>query len=227
MRSILLAAAFLSVLVLVSGAHAAILYGPSPYLSAGDSPFASLSFSSFYLEDFEDGSLNTLGASASSGFALPPGVQTDSVDADDGVIDGFGTAGRSWYVGTSNFVEFSFDPVALGGYPTHAGIVWTDVGFTSSGIGSDAVSFEAFAPGGASLGVIGPTAVGEGLTTGETGEDRFFGVSDPGGIARIRLTMATSQDWEVDHLQYGIIPEPATGLLAVLGLLLPRFARRR
>ncbi len=57
--------------------------GPTPDLSAADSPF-DLS-SNFYLEDFEDGALNTPGVSGNvkvqSGF-----VDIDSVDADDGVI---------------------------------------------------------------------------------------------------------------------------------------------
>ncbi len=36
--------------------------GPTPYLSAADSPFAEyLDGPDFYLEDFEDGELNTLG----------------------------------------------------------------------------------------------------------------------------------------------------------------------
>src|SRR6185295_5549806 len=37
------------------------LYGPSPYLSAADSPFAGLSLGYYLLEDFEDGQLNTPG----------------------------------------------------------------------------------------------------------------------------------------------------------------------
>lgn len=123
------------------------LLGPTPYLSLADSPFAGGSFAYFHLENFEDGLLNTPGVSAAIGTVSGPGALTDSVDADDGAIDGFGTGGSVLY---SNFAtsafSFTFNASALGGLlPTHAGIVWTDVGQVSSGTrGFGGVSFEAF-----------------------------------------------------------------------------------
>ena len=84
---------------------AALFIGPSPYLGfdnalpgAGSaiSPFSGLSFSYFYLETFEDGALNTPGVSADHGFVGCYSVYEDSVDADDGVIDGNGNGGHSW-----------------------------------------------------------------------------------------------------------------------------------
>lgn len=203
-------------------------YGPSPYLAFTDGPFAPLSFSSFYLEDFRDGAFNTPGATASAGWIVNgPGLFTDSVDIDDGNGDGLGTQGWSFYSGnTQTSLTITFDAGALGQLPTHAGVVWTDVGNVLSGnSGFGEVIFEAFGPGNALLATIGPVTLGDGFATGATAEDRFFGVSDAGGITSIRLTMPSSVDWEVDHVQYGIIPAPGT--LLVAGLMAAGIRRRR
>ncbi len=212
---------------LVVASAAADGIGPSPYLSSADSPFAGIGFAAFYLEDFEDGLVNTPGLGAGAGTVLFPSFQTDSVDADDGSLDGSGADGHSWFSDqvTSNFT-FTFDADVLGDYPTHAGLVWTDVGIaTTPGFGD--VTFEAFGPGGASLGAIDSAALGDGSVHGETAEDRFFGWTDPGGIAQITISMPDSVDWEVDHVQYGIVPEPATmGATLLAVLLLARSARR-
>jgi hypothetical protein len=211
--------------LLLAAASSATLIGPTPYTGFAGSPFDGTVFSSFFLEDFEDGALNTLGASASAGGTLPPAPLTDSVDP----------GGWSYYSLGATVLTFSFNPVALGGYPTHAGIVWTDVGFllsdgaTPSGGPADVI-FEAFDAGSVSLGTIGPVGLGDDFFTGTTGEDRFFGVTNAGGISAIRITMPDSNDWEVDHLQYGtdpsLIPEPATAALLGLGLALVAGLRR-
>ena len=119
-------------------------FGPTPYLSFEDSPFSELEFSEFYLEDFEDATLKTLGVSVT--FAVDPGVPftigwqnkdndrfgaIDSVDADDSNIDGSGSDGgvfgRTSARGGSTYgFEFTFDEDELGSLPTHVGIVWTD-----------------------------------------------------------------------------------------------------
>src|SRR4051794_24277401 len=162
-----------------SSLHAALL-GPSPYLSFADSPFSGGSFSNFFLETFEGGSLGTPGVSASAGLVIPPGVSTDSVDGDDGTIDGFGTLGHSFLISTSNTVVFTFNPAAFAGkLPTHAGIVWTDVGNTTQTFGFSGVTFTALDQNGISLGSIGPFILGDGQITGQTAEDRFFGVTNP------------------------------------------------
>jgi hypothetical protein len=182
-----------------------------PYKSFADSPFAPLSFAAFHLEDFEDGLLNTPGLSANAGTVLTSGSLKDSVDGDDGAIDGSGSAGNSYYVST-NAVTFAFDATALGGrLPTHVGLVWTDVGFSSNakGDGYGEVVFEAFDPFGVSYGVFGPTLVGDGVFGGQTAEDLFLGAIFLGGISKITVSMRDSQDWEVDHIQYGVVPVPA------------------
>src|SRR5262245_58046922 len=123
-------------IVLASTSAKADFLGPTPYLSFADSPFNGGSFSSFFLEDFEDGALNTPGVTASAGWSvLGPGAFTDSVDGDDGAIDGSGTRGHSFFSNsTQSTLTFTFNAAALGGaLPTAVGIVWTDVGTVTSG----------------------------------------------------------------------------------------------
>jgi hypothetical protein len=197
-----------------------LFFGASPYLSKDDSPFIDqINSNDAFLEDFEDDLLNTPGVIASVGAPIGPGGLADSVDADDGAIDGSGTNGHSFFAG-SGFagITFTFDAAQLGGsLPTGAGIVWTD--------GAGSTLFEAFGPGGASLGTIGPVSCADGTFGGTTAEDRFFGVVDPAGISAIKISN-TSGGIEVDHLQYGAVPVPeATLLLPVAGLFV--ITRRR
>lgn len=200
-------------------AQAEMWYGPTPYLEFSDSPFSVLSFASFYLEDLEDGLLNTPGVSISAGSIYQPtysGVYCDSVDADDGAIDGDNTGqlGNSWWAPGDPGITFTFDAGVLGSLPTHVGIVWTD--------GYGRTVFEAFDSGGTSLGVIDtvdPLGV-SGQYTGETAEDCFFGASSLSGIASIKISTGPSSGIEVDHLQYGVIAVPVPGavLIGLLGL---------
>ena len=196
----------------------ATFLGPSPYLSFTDSPFVGDSFSYFYLEDFEDLSLNTLGVSVDHGTPvnLSNSGAIDSVDADDGVIDGSGANGASIFHPTS--MAFTFDDAVLGSFPTHVGIVWTD------GTPNGLVTFEAFDQNGISLGTISSN-LGDGSFWGTTAEDRFFGATNADGISSIFITdNGTFYDLEVDHLQYGLVPLPgavwlfSSGLLALFGL---------
>jgi len=197
-------------------------YGPTPYLTSTDSPFVGVDFSGgfFYLEDFEDQLFNAPGTTvtANSAHVARAGESlTDSVDADDGTIDGSGIGGNSyWAFGTPGFT-FTFNASALGALPTYAGIVWTD--------GEGTTLFSAFDSLGNPLGSIGPVALSDGIYTGGTGEDRFFGVFNATGIGSIAISN-TSGGIEVDHLQYGAataappsVPEPATLLLLGSGLV--------
>ena len=193
---------------------------------------------------------------------LGPGPNTDSVDADDGAVDGSGTGGHSLRVnnagpgigafdGRFRYVVASFAGGAPGGPPTHAGLVWTDSAWSSappssypltlyvlgragSGAGNfidddgDGVTDEPSEP----LFVEGPTFNGRGdsLGTGATAEDRFVGVSLDDGIAQIGLVAQIAAGdapvIEVDHVQYGTVPEPGAAIGAA-GLLLAGLARRR
>jgi hypothetical protein len=176
-------------------AHAGAV-GPSPYLSSDDSPFKSLNLTNFQLEDFEDHLLNVPGVTGSPGgvtsVVFGPSVH-DSVDADDGAIDGSGLNGDDWFASPA-LVTFTFDAQVLGGLPTHAGLVWTD--------GTDPISLEAFDGNGNSLGTVGPVNSADASFNGETAEDRFLGWTDSGGIGSIRVTSGPG-GIELDHLQYG------------------------
>jgi len=201
-----------SVLVLaVAEVEAASFFGPTPYLSSANIPAGLYASVPVALETFEDGSLD-FGISASSGAVGGPGTFTDSVDADDGNIDGFGTQGKSWATNlASTQMTFTFS----GPLPTAAGIVWTD-----SDPNPLPVSFEAFGPGMVSLGIIGPFQLGDTVQTGTTTEDRFFGINDAGGILAIRLYNTSTNGWEIDHLQYGaMVPEPSSAVLAAIGMM--------
>ena len=172
-----------------------ILFTQGPYLSQDDSPFTGANFSYFFLEDFEDALLNTPGASASGGYAIGWDQYVDSVEG--------GSSGHSWYSGfTETSFTFTFDADALGALPTHVGLVWTDIGWNAPTPYWGPVTFEAFGPLGTSLGAIGPSWLGDGMDTGQKGEDRFFGATYDGGISAIRIA-TNNRDWEVDHLQYG------------------------
>lgn len=183
--------------LLVLGAAASLcsaqtFLGPVPYTSSADSPFDTLS-PSFVLENFESGTFNIPGVTGNGIGIVGPRSNTDSVDVDDGVIDGSGTNGRSYFANGQIGITFTFDAAILGGLPTQVGVVWTD--------GAGTTSFEAFDGSGLSLGVIGPFAIADDTFFGTTGEDRFFGIIDAAGIGSIRITN-TSGGIEVDHLQF-------------------------
>ncbi|MDB9315365.1 SBBP repeat-containing protein [Spirulina sp. CS-785/01] len=169
----------------------------TPYLSFEDSPFKDETFTSFYLEDFEDGLLNTPGVTIDNGTTHPSEHKMDSVDGDDGSIDGSGSDGRSWW-SWEDSLTVTFDESVLGSLPTHVGIVKTD--------SVEDLQFEAFDGNGNSLGVINKSGMPSILDQGVTSEDRFFGVVEKGGIASIKLTTKNfdpAVGWELDHLQYG------------------------
>ena len=200
---------------LASGVEVMVLttHGPSEYLEAADSPFAGSTFDWFHLEDFEDANLDSVGASAtygqttvSAGYGSTPYI--DSVDGDDGCLDGSGQDGDAWFVsitetGTSQPEwSFQFDEATLGSLPTHVGIVWTDA---ADGM----VTVEAYGADGTLLGTVSDPMYGNGLASGEADEDRFFGFEYSGGISEIFLYGGGSGA-EVDHLQYGFASDSGT-----------------
>jgi len=200
---------FLTLGMMVSAEGA--LLGPSPYTSSADSPFAPFSgFTYFYLEDFEDEMFNVPGVSATGTGLCIVGTTcfvgsglTDSVEN--------GQAGHDHWA--SGSITYTFDASVLGALPNAVGLVWTD--------GVNAITFEAFDQLNNSLGVlVGNHA--DGSFNGGTAEDRFYGVTNSGGISRV--VISDPSGIEVDHLQYGLrgstnnVPEPAT--LALLGVAL-------
>ena len=187
--------------------------GPTPYLSSADSPFlVGITGGNVYLDDFECGVLSVPGVTPSAGTVIPPGFEgaIDSVDADDGAIDGSGLGGHSLFSGDgATGITFTFSQPTLGTFPTQVGIVWTD--------GNGTTTFEAFDSLGASLGTIGPVSIADGSNSGTTAEDRFFGVQFAGGISAIRISNSAG-GIEVDHLQYGLY---ASAVVSPCGIATP------
>lgn len=199
-----------------------IWYGPTPYLSSADSPF-DLGSPSFWLEDFEDGMLNTPGVTNINGEVRGPSGLTDSVDGDDGAIDGSGNGGYSFLQrpGVTG-VEFVFDASVLGGLPRYVGIVSTD-----GWVDLPANTVEFYDGTGLLLGTLDDPVQNSGVNT--TDDDRFLGVFYSGGISRIRISnLGTGNSgMEVDHLQYGSpVPEPS-GLIIYPIVIGMAFVRRR
>lgn len=210
-----------------------VFYGPTPYLSQADSPFDLSGLGmTFWLEDFEDGTLNTPGVSGDLSIS-PVGLPfTDSVDADDGLIDGDGSGGaaRGGGGGCTNaeppycweYAKFDFSESLPSGFPRAVGFVWTDGvpygpfgwpgrfevnAYDADGVLIVSQAFEA-------LGNPPQTTPNR-----DTPEDVFFGVRHDAGISRLELEQSgvPSSSFEFDHLQYGYqVPEPSAWTLAVV-----------
>jgi hypothetical protein len=212
MKTLLAAAAALAALT-AGAASAATLYGPTPYLSQADAPFHPGDFDVFRLEDFEDGALNTPGLSI-----VAAGCITGTTCfVNGGNIDSVGNGGNP-NVGHSAFTNGGmlviFDANVLGSLPTFAGLVWTD--------GTNPISFVARDQHGALLGEITGSHA-DGSFLGGTGEDRFYGVFNAGGISRLFISSGGNGTMETDHIQFGLnlrqaaVPEPGTWAMMILG----------
>jgi hypothetical protein len=232
-RRLATGAVALGVGVVTQPARAAtFFFTDTPYQSAADIP------AGFYaggaptlLEDFEDGSLDPSlrarigGGILLSGFIIGSrsgtfvGLQ-DSVDGDDGTVDGVRTSGNSVFSGNGAAgIEFIFQGATL---PTAFGVVWTD------GVG--AVTFSATAGDGSTLGSITRSGFADDFANGTVLEDRFFGLTSASGIKSIFIANS-SGGIEVDHVQYGTmaapVPLPAASWLMLTGLAGLVVRRRR
>jgi hypothetical protein len=187
----------LSVVALLAEPFAAnaTLVGPIPYRCFADYPSVRAAFSAFPLEDFESDVL-----SESSAIVMP-GPWNNASNLDGAGIEGSAGEGDTWFASSDASITFTFSTALLGSLPTDAGLLWTDIGLANVRAGSDSVLFEAFDASHNLLGVIGPSSLGDGLFAGQTAEDRFFGVTSPGGIASIRITSLSSTEREMDQPQ--------------------------
>ena len=165
---------------------------PQPYVRFFDSPFSVEHGYDFCLEDFEDGTLDIPGMTV-TGTTVGPSGNTDSVDDDDGVTDGSGLSGHSFFSLGGTFT-FTFAEDRANGYPTKFALVWTDGGPATP------VSFEAFKPDGESYGIATPVLHADLSNGGETAEDRSYALEARGGISKVIITNATG-GIEVDHVQ--------------------------
>lgn len=209
-----------------AGDGGGIIFNDTGYFDESDSPFDLFDpGNEFFLEDFEDGLLNSPGLSAFGGEIRFPGPWTDSVDTDNGPLDGFGTSGHNYWAffnsETGPVARFEFNEKVLGALPRAAGLVWTDGNYFATTI------FEAFDEYGYSLGIREFT-LGDDSHRGGTAEDRFIGITYAGGISAIEIR-ADFGRIEVDHIQYGdFVPAPAAlGLLGLAGLFSGRSRRRK
>lgn len=226
-RTALLASALI---VSAACAQAATIVTVTPYLSQADIP------ANFYaggaptfLQDFETGTFTGGdiggGITASAGGVIAPGNLTDSVDGDDGEIDGLGQDGHSWGSsgGGATGITFTF-----GSAVTAAALVWTD--------GAGSTTFKAFDALGVLLDETTVSIATPGSFTGQTDEDTFFGLTSAGGIGSIFISNSMG-GIEVDHVQYGDmfvasdtpspVPLPASAFLLLGGLAGLAALRRR
>jgi MYXO-CTERM domain-containing protein len=185
-----------------------------------DSPWVT-EVGALVVEDFEDAMINATGLSATGGSIRNPGTFTDSVDYDDGAMDGWGQQGHSyWALHAQTPMRFQFNSVTLGYMPTVAGLVWTDGSFAAT------VYFEALDTTGTSLGIHSYVIGDNNDGAGQTPEDRFLGVETDAGISELRI-WTSAGGLEVDHIQYGLTNVPAPGALALLGIAGLATRRRR
>ena len=163
----------------------------------------------FYLEDFETGAFHAPGLSASEAGAHVTGpaedpTWADSVDEDDGAIDGAtnGAAANSLHspvTGTSSMMTINFDAAVLARLPSHVGFVITDCRNDFNTI------IEAFDASHRSLGkkkfynstfgITGTSLCGPGRAE----RARFFGIvcsedQQPAGIASIVISQ-NMREW--------------------------------
>jgi hypothetical protein len=180
---------------LVGGANAQTFTSPIPYTNSTSSPyFATQTVGrQYFLEDFEDGLVNTPGLGVLNGVLLGPSGTTDSVDIDDYTLNGSGTGGVSLRPATVLLV-CQFNNTTLGGYPTRVGFVWTD------GPQNSAITVTAVNPQGLTVSQT-YAGLGDNSFSGTTADDRFIGVEWPAGIQELRIQSATS-GMEIDHVQY-------------------------
>lgn len=212
--AVVIAASLLGMAAGGASAAVPVFWEPTPYLSTADLPSGFFQGNSpTLLESFESGSLNA-SLSASSGVVVSPGTgdgYRDSVDADDGAIDGVGN-GSSWFVSSAaSGVTFTFNGGSL---PTAFAVVLTDAPFSST------ITFSAVDGSGNSLGSITRSGFVDNSFLSATAEDRFFGIQYADGIKSITISGTGVEGMEVDHVQYGqiaAVPEPASALLLLVG----------
>ena len=176
------------------------LLEPIPYTSRADNPFNGVAFPSYlHFEDWETDALVAPGVTPGAGYAVVSAGNplTDSIDGDDGVVDGkcekAGGCSSAFGNGT---LGFTFDATVLGALPTHVGIAWTD-----GSTGCDAV-FEAYDAADVLIGSKTAAAVGDNSISGTVAEDRYFGVVHGAGVKRI-VVKSSAGGVEVDHLLFG------------------------
>ena len=186
--------------------------GPQAYLSVADSPFdIDANPVGFEVIDAEQGVVAGFGASVEVSLLIGPAFYTDSVDGDDGVIDGSGAEGHSMAQLAGSAMVVSFDAALLGGLPTSFGVVVTD-----GCSGPQTFQLAVFGEGDAPLGTLEYVVTFDDTLFGTTDEDRFIGFTSPVGVSRVELLGPGDCNFELDHIQYDVpVPNLLTAIAPV------------
>jgi hypothetical protein len=192
---------------------APVLVTKDNYQSAADSPF-DLAGEGFWLEDFEDGEANTPGLiirdpDANPGYkVIGPSNGAVSVDVGGHSVTpafGHGDVGRGV---NYSALTIAFD-ASFGGFPTRFGLAVTDLNVASADL-----IFKVFAHDGSMAGMLTPSF--------EAG--RFYGISLDEGISSVEVRTEAPLSFfpffQLDHVQYGPVPEPSSLILVALGATL-------
>ena len=195
----------------------------TPYFSTANSPLVTSS-AGYQVETFEptSPSLATLGVTLTT---VNPSsvVQGESVDADDGIIDGSGATGHSLAEPTTanaTGATFTFNNLIIGAYPKSAAVAVTAYN------GANLI----FTVYDTSMNVSGTDTLTNVSTSTPTNDDFLFWGSDPAGIGAISVSSNNAFTFLfLDHLQYDTlntisVPEPGTFafIIASAGLLIGR-----
>ncbi len=210
-------------------ADIALYCPPTPYRSVADNPFrAGITAGTMFLEDFEDGRANTpylyegedilLGGRNTIGVTQFLVGENNSVDGDDGSLDGADLLGVGWmglFSGGSR-ISFVFEPRVLADgrrqFPTYFGFAIT------AGMGSDETGVSFTDENENLLG--GFRLPREALLEYQAGQrgvitDRFFAMYVPTGAEIMHIDLGI---YTIDHLTYGWNPIPEPGVAGLAGL---------
>ncbi|MDZ4830190.1 MAG: hypothetical protein SGJ09_08350 [Phycisphaerae bacterium] len=179
-----------------TAADALVALYPQSYVKLADSAlFGAMSLDDdFWCETFEDGLVNIPGLTLSGGTIAAPGASTDSVDADDGNVDGSGTGGRSYRANIGSPITIGISALALVGLPERAAFAWTD------GPQNSTLTITITTGSGATfVRTVGP--LGDANSSGATAEDRLVAITASNGIAQVVIASGGAA-FEIDHVQF-------------------------
>ncbi len=179
-------------------ADALVVVLPQPYAKVADSAlFGVMSLDDqFYCETFEDGLVNTPALSLAGGTVRAPASDTDSVDGDDGAIDGLGSAGHSYRCESGGTVSIAIAAAAFGGtYPERLAFAWTD-----GPAGSTLTLTITTGANQAFVRTVGP--LGDSSQAGTTAEDRLVAITASDGVKSVQIASSGNGPFEIDHVQY-------------------------
>ncbi len=198
----------LTTLTLLSGA--ALAGGSTGFVSVAayrqpaDSPFIS---NTLIIDTFEPGPL----VPGITTFGVTANIGGNSVDIDDGTLDGNGDAGKSLAIGswgpfTPGSASFTYSSEVLGGLPTQVGLVITDLDLSEpkGPAVTTNVTLQCILSDGSTVNTIYAVL----SQPNNALDDLFIGYSSSLGIAS--MSVFCEVPMIVDHLQYALPPQLLT-----------------